>query len=222
MDARDEILVRREMMGTLLARARQSAGLTLETCAHVLEVQPADVEAYEAGEADLTLPQLEILSRMLGVPVTYFWSESASLEAWQSPLPTSALLGIRRRMIGVQIRQARLAAGKSLAQCAERLNTTTDVLAAYEYGRSDIPFRELEILAAFLHVPLSYFADEDLLPNSEKDQQMLDMIAQLPPDVRDFVLKPANTLYVRLAMLLSGMSTETLRQLGEGLLDITL
>ncbi len=48
------------------------------------------------------------------------------------------------------------------------------------------------------------------------------MIDQLPADVREFVLKPANILYVRLAMLLSGLSTDTLRQLGEGFLDITL
>jgi len=222
MEAKDEMLARREMIGTLVAKARQSAGLTTETCAHVLEVEPAQIEAYEAGESDLTLPQLEIFSRMLGVPVTYFWSQNAAASVGQSPIPTSVLLEIRRRMIGVQIRQARLAAGKSLGECAEQIGATTDMLAAYEYGRADIPFRELEVLAAFLHVPLSYFADEDLLPGTEKDQQLLELIDQLPDDVREFVLKPANILYVRLAMLLSGLSTETLRKIGEGLLDITL
>ena len=71
-------------------------------------------------------------------------------------------------------------------------------------------------------MPLSYFVDEDLLSNSEKEQQLLELIDQLPDDVREFVLKPANVLYLRLAMLLSDLSTETLRQLGEGFLDITL
>lgn len=222
MDVKEDVLVRRETMGMLIAKARQSAGLPVETCAQMLEVEPAQLQAYEAGEDDLTLPQLEILSRMLCVPLTYLWSEQSAAEAWQAPLPTSALLEIRRRMIGVQIRQARLAVGKSLGECAQLLDTTTDVFAAYEYGRRDITFRELETLAKWLHVPLSYFADDELLSSAEKDEQLLELLAQLPDDVRDFVLKPANVLYLRLAMLLSGLSTETLRQLGEGFLDITL
>jgi transcriptional regulator with XRE-family HTH domain len=222
MEGKDEMLARREMIGALVTKARQSAGLTLETCAHVLEVEPAQIEAYEAGESDLTLPQLEILSRLLGVPVIYFWSDNAADSIEQSLLSTSVLLEIRRRMIGVQIRQARLASGKSLGECAEQLGATTDDLAAYEYGRADIPFQALEVLAAFLHVPLSFFADEDRLSGTEQDQQLLEMIDQLPDDVRDFVLKPTNILYVRLAMLLSDLSTDTLRQIGEGLLDITL
>lgn len=222
MATTDEMLARRKTVGILLKKARQRAGLDVATCARMLEITPEQVNGLEAGSADFTLPQLEILSRMLGIPVSYFWSEDATPEVWQAPLPTPALLEIRRRMIGVQIRQARLAAGKSLGECAQLLDATTETLLAYEYGKSDIPFHELETLAEFLQVPLSYFVDEDLLSNSEKEQQLLELIDQLPDDVREFVLKPANVLYLRLAMLLSDLSTETLRQLGEGFLDITL
>jgi len=218
----EEMLTRRKTVGILLKKARQVAGLDVATCARRLEITPEQVNGLEAGLADLTLPQLEILSRMLGIPVSYFWSEDATPEAELASLPTPALLEIRRRMIGVQIRQARLAAGKSLSECAQLLDATTETLLAYEYGKSDIPFHELEALAEFLHVPLSYFVDEDLLSNSEKEHQLLELIDQLPDDVREFVLKPANVLYLRLAMLLSDLSTETLRQLGEGFLDITL
>jgi transcriptional regulator with XRE-family HTH domain len=95
-------------------------------------------------------------------------------------------------------------------------------IASYEYGKEDIPFSHLRRLADFLHVPLTYFTDESLLSHSEKERQMLELLEQMPADVREFVLKPANVLYLRLAMLLSELSVDTLRRLGEGLLDITL
>ena len=218
----EEISEQSKTVGILMKKARLNAGLDVETCARTLGIPQEQLEAYEAGRMDPNLPQLEILSRLYGVPITYFWSERVASEGWQAPLPVSTILAVRRRMIGVLLRQARLAAGKSLSECAELLGTTSETMAAYEYGREDIPFRSLTILAEFLHVPLAYFADEALLPNSEKERQALEMLAQLPPEARDFVLKPANVLYVRLAMLLSTLSTDTLRRLGEGLLDITL
>ena len=222
MTTNEERSDRRKMLGVLLKKARQAAGLDAATCARMLEIEPAQMEAYEAGAADITLPQLEILSRVCGAPVTYFWDEHAAPGDWQAPLPTSRFLEVRRRMIGVQIRQARLAAGKSLGECAGHLGLAAETLADIEYGRQDIPVESLEALAQFLHVPLAYFTDEELLSDSEKERQLLNMVEQLPPDVREFVLKPANVLYLRLAMLLSELSTETLRKLGEGLLDITL
>jgi transcriptional regulator with XRE-family HTH domain len=125
-------------------------------------------------------------------------------------------------MIGVLLRQARLAAGKRLSDCARVLDVANETVANYEFGREDVPFTQLEQLAEFLRVPLSYFADEALVSDSDREQRSLEMLKELPEDVRDFVLRPSNVLYLRLAILLSSLSTETLRRLGEGLLDITL
>ena len=46
-------------------------------------------------------------------------------------------------------------------------------------------------------------------------------LEELPPDVRDFALKPTNALYLRIAMQLSAMKADPLRQIAETLLDIT-
>jgi transcriptional regulator with XRE-family HTH domain len=213
---------RRKMMGALLRRARLNAGLDIDACAHAVGAAAEQFHAYETGEADVSLPQLEILSRLFGLPVTYFWNEDIAPVAGDAPLPTEVVLGVRRRMIGVLLRQARLAAGKRLGECADLLGAPSETVAAYEYGRQDIPFASLELLAGFLHVPVTYFADEELVSNSDRELHALELLNQLPPDTREFVLKPANVLYLRLAMLLSSLSTETLRHLGEGLLDITL
>jgi hypothetical protein len=44
---------------------------------------------------------------------------------------------------------------------------------------------------------------------------------ELSPDMRDFILNPTNTLYLRIAMLASALEADQLRLIAETLLDIT-
>jgi hypothetical protein len=44
---------------------------------------------------------------------------------------------------------------------------------------------------------------------------------ELPEDVREFICKPVNLPYLKLAMRLSELSVEKLRAVAEGLLEIT-
>jgi hypothetical protein len=81
----------------------------------------------------------------------------------------------------------------------------------------------LERLANFLEVPLSYFLDQGIEPRGDQVAGVdeLQRLAQLPEDVREFMLEPGNLLYVRVAMQLSTLSAEAMRNIAEGLLDIT-
>jgi len=45
---------------------------------------------------------------------------------------------------------------------------------------------------------------------------------ELPPDLQEFVLKPSNALYLKIAKQLSVLSADTLREVAETILDITL
>jgi len=222
MAINDGIAERGKSRGTLLRKARLNAGLDIDACASAIGVAAEQMAAYEAGQSDPSLPQLEILSGLYGVPVTYFWTESVAAPRPEISLEPVVQLSIRRRMIGVLLRQARLAAGKRLSDCAGVLGVSNETISNYEFGREDIPFSQLERLSDLLRVPLSYFADDALMSDSDKERQDLEMFNQLPQDVREFVLRPSNVLYLRLAILLSSLSTDTLRRLGEGLLDITL
>jgi hypothetical protein len=72
-------------------------------------------------------------------------------------------------------------------------------------------------------VPINYFLDEQTTPPSTETPKRIseETLAELPPDVRDFVSNPINALYVRIAMKLSTLSVGDLRQIAETLLDIT-
>jgi hypothetical protein len=67
------------------------------------------------------------------------------------------------------------------------------------------------------------FMDRETIPlgQGEQLQHIMAQLDALPPDVREFVLNPTNALYLRIAMLLSSMKADHLRQIAETLLDIT-
>lgn len=66
-------------------------------------------------------------------------------------------LSIRAKKLGILIRDARLAAGKTLEACAQSLGVTSAEFEDYEYGLKSPSLPQLEVLAAFLNVPLERF-----------------------------------------------------------------
>jgi transcriptional regulator with XRE-family HTH domain len=163
------------------------------------------------------------MAYFLSLPITYFWDEDAIPEEKEMDRPVDEILTIRRKIIGVLLRQARLDAGKSQKQCAEALSCSAGRISQYERGQRDVPLPELEALADFLEVPIAHFLDEQASPLSREAQKGggVETFAELPPDVRDFVSNPTNVLYLRIAMQLSTLSVDVLRQIAETLLDIT-
>jgi transcriptional regulator with XRE-family HTH domain len=224
MYTREAMAIRSKIIGVLLRNARIKAGKSQRDCAAVLGCSPDMISRFEYGHKDITLPQLEVLAYFLGLPITYFWDKDAIPEEEEMDRPVDEVMTIRRKIIGVLLRQARLDAGKNQKQCAEALSCSADRISRYERGQSDIPLPELEALADFLDVPISHFLDEQTTPLGEEAPEGvrgMETFAELPPDVRDFISNPTNVLYIRIAMKLSTLSVDNLRQIAETLLDIT-
>jgi len=66
-------------------------------------------------------------------------------------------VALRSKKIGVLIRDARLAARKTLPECAQLVGVPSDVLHAWEEGLNAPSLPELELLAYALHRPLDHF-----------------------------------------------------------------
>lgn len=219
----EEATLRRKIIGVLLQHARRRANRTPEEVANVLGVPPERISDFEWGRRDISLVELEILAHLYRVPLAYFWSEEISDEHSDGKLPVAAIMGLRRRIIAVLLQQARIEAGRSREELARLLDCPPTRIAAYESAESDIPLVELEAMAQFLGVPMSYFFDQGIQPSGGQlpDMEELKQLAELPADVRRFVVTPGNILYLRAAMQLSALPASTLRRIGEGLLDIT-
>jgi transcriptional regulator with XRE-family HTH domain len=199
------------------------SGMTIKGAAQSTGFSSNAISDYEYGRRDISLPQLEVLAYTYRVPVTYFWSDEPIPDDEDRDLLVEEAIELRRRIIGVLLRQARMEAGHSQKDLAKLLDCSSGRIANYEFGRTDIPLPELEQLAEYLEVPLSYFLDQGIRPQGDQvaGADELERLAQLPEDVRAFMLQPGNLLYVRVAMQLSTLSAESIRNVAEGLLDIT-
>lgn len=225
MDASQTIAVRNKIIGLLVKRARAEAGKSQKESAEFLGCSPSTFAQYERGRRGLSLPQLEALAYLFEVPPASLWDDDHSLprQAEPEPVPMLQLMQLRRKILAVKFRQCRQAAGLSQREMSAMLGCSAYMVSQFEKGTRDIPLAELEIIADNCGQDLADFLDEDTIPlgQAEQERKTLARLDELPPDVRDFVLNPTNALYLRIALLLSSMKADQLRQIAETLLDIT-
>jgi transcriptional regulator with XRE-family HTH domain len=217
--------IRQKIMGVLLRQARQDAGKTLKECGRVLGVSSGTVSAIEHGRRSISLPELEVLAYYLGVTLDQLLNGGG--EPTRAPLqelPSVELLALRHRIVGALLRQARVDLDLSQAALAKTIGISSRRLSQYELGERPIPLTDLEALAETLEIPLTHFLEEGVGPIGEHQQleRQYQQFVKLPPQLRDFILEPANLSYLKLAMSLSEASADKLRNIAASLLDITM
>jgi transcriptional regulator with XRE-family HTH domain len=226
-DSMQAIAIRNKIIGTLVKRARLKAGKSQRECAELLGCSPFAFSRYEQGRWGLSLSQLETLARPFNVPLANLWDDRSVSPPSGEPVDDAATLRqamlLRRKMLAVQFRQCRRAGGLTQKQMGQLLGRSTGIIGRYERGECDIPLAELEVAAQRCGKTLADFEEQAAAPvRAEVRLASLEPLSELAPDVREFVLKPTNALYLRIAMLLSTMKADSLRQIAETLLDITL
>jgi transcriptional regulator with XRE-family HTH domain len=219
------MIIRAKKLGVLILDAREAAHKSVDECARALGITPEQFTAFELGEASPSLPQLEVLAYYLNIPLDHFWgsktiSEDHSLEMH---LDLEQLIGLRQRMIGALIRQARLQSDLSLEEVAVSVGMSAEELEACEMGEAELPLPKLEGLSALIGQPIEEFMDQHGPVGTWASQQRaVHEFLNLPNELQVFVSKPINRPYLELAQRLSEMSVEKLRSVGEGILEITL
>jgi transcriptional regulator with XRE-family HTH domain len=208
----------------LIRDARLAARRGISECAKAIGVTNGIFRAYEEGRRAPSLPEMEVLAYFLDMPFRRFWSKEAVSDD-MSPtesLNLPVLVGVRQRMIGALLRQARLKASISPKALSEQSGTSTSRIRAYELGERSIPLPELEGLISLLNGQIeSLFDQTGPVGQWLSQQQAIQDFKKLPPELQDFVCKPVNRPYLDLALKLSELSTEKLRSVAENLLDIT-
>lgn len=216
--------LRAKMLGVLIRDARMSASRTEEDCAQMMGVDMQTYLAWEYGDATPSMPQLEILAFYLGVPVSHFWGQNTLQEEYVDRHQTEAeYINLRTRMIALLLRQAREEAGLTVEQLAEEARLPLETVQWYESGETAIPMHELNVLARGVNKTMSYFMETsgaigELLQTREEWKHF----SELPEDVRAFAANPVNIGFIEIAIMLSKMPTDKLRQVGSSIVDITM
>jgi transcriptional regulator with XRE-family HTH domain len=85
---------------------------------------------------------------------------------------------IRTRKLGVLIRDARMAARKTVIEVAKAMGISPALLRSYEEGRRAPSLPELEVLAYYLNLPIQHFWSGDALSNATSRTEPINL-AQL-------------------------------------------
>lgn len=225
MSHQAQIALRTRKLGVLIRDARSAARKTLSECAIAIGITPATLRAYEEGRKSPSLPELEVLAYYLDLPIQHFWSNNAlSDEAPRTePLNLKMLAAIRQRIIGALLSQKRQQFSISLKALSLETGVPVSRLKSYEVGEKPVPLAELEAILSVLGTRIEAFFDQNgPIGQWMNDQKAIQEFLDLPPELRAFVCLPVNRPYLELARNLSSLSTNKLRSVAEGLLDITL
>lgn len=222
-DFAESYRLRAKMIGVLLRDARLNAERTVEDCAQLLRVSPDELVSWELGDAVPSLPQTELLSYYLGVPVSHFWGTDTLESKYGRHFDIqSEYIALRNRMIGALIRQARAEANLSVEEISQSSAISSEQIEQYEMGELPVPMHELSVLSGLLKRNTSYFLETsghigEWLAVREQWKHFL----ELPLEKREFAANPRNIGFIEIAIMLSKMPVDNLRQVGASILDIT-
>ena len=225
MDTSSQIALRTKKLGVLIRDARLVARRSPEECAKAMGVTRGMLRAYEEGRRAPSLSEIETLAYFLHLPMDHFWGKSAvSDEAPQAePRALPQLSQLRQRMIGALLRQERNNSSLSMKILSQETGIPAARIKAYELGERPIPLPELEALVTALSARVEAFFDQSgPIGQWMTEQRSMKQFMDLPDELQAFVSQPVNRPYLELAVKLSSMSSEKLRSVAEGLLDITL
>jgi transcriptional regulator with XRE-family HTH domain len=225
MDYKMAINILSKKMGVLLKTARTQKGESKKACGAVIGTTSRMISKYEAGEKSPSLPELEVLAYYLDVPLERFWEDLAptdqnKMEALKN---LEKLMELRNLKIGASLRKYRQEAKISLKEVSEKIGLTTYRLKSYEKGKFAVPVAELNAILRLYDQELGdLVGDSGQIAEWAHAKRSSAAFIELPEDLQDFVLKPINRPYLEIAQKLSQMSVDKMRDVAEGLLDITL
>lgn len=223
--AQELLVVRKRILGVLLRDARETAGLTAIDAAEVLELAEEEYRRFEKGDHSPTLPQLEVLAYYFNVPIKHFWGSqtiAATRKEREIRERIPEVLMLRQKMIGLRVRQAREQAGLSEAEVAEKSGLSAGQITVVERGMLELPITMLERVVRAVNLSLDDLVEEHgTVGNWLQAQEQFDKFLELPSEVREFIVRPINRSYLELAIRLSDMQVNQLRQIAESILEIT-
>lgn len=225
MDYQLAISILSKKMGVLLKTARTQKGESKKSCGEVIGATSRTISKYEAGEKSPSLPELEVLAFYLDVPLDRFWEDITPIDhdKMEALKNLEQRLELRNLKIGASLRKFRQESKLSMKQVSEKIGLTSYRLKSYEKGKFAVPVAELKALLRLYDRELGELVvSTGPIADWAHEKKAGAAFVELPQDLQDFILKPINRPYLEIARKLSQMSVDRMRDVAEGLLDITL
>lgn len=217
-----KLSLQNRMIAVQLKQARLQNAKSIQDCASILNINESDYENFESGLISPSLPELEVLSFVFDRPIQLFFESDLSSDSGISPEKIKMVVELRTKIIATKMMVLRNEKEMSINDVSSNTGILVSDLQDYETCEKKIPYVEFDALCKLYGLKTLDFVSQDNLIgqiNSEKEE--FNNYLKLPEDLRSFVSKPINQLYLELAKKLSDTDVEKLRSLAENLLEIT-
>jgi transcriptional regulator with XRE-family HTH domain len=192
--------IRNRMLGIQIKKNRFQQNQTIEQLAQRCEIPSSDLEMYESGQTPIPLPIFLNLSEVLHLP----YERLQAVESITS-------VGIEETP-AIQTEEPHAQPEPEPLVVKESDLPDVSITQAVE---NSIPL-EPEVIGVAETIPV---VPEEIKPVT---QFPIKDFPGLSDDLREFITKPVNVPYLELAMKLSRMDANKLRDIAESLLEITL
>src|SRR3989304_4570451 len=82
---------------------------------------------------------------------------------------------LRAKILGVLLRDARSASGKSMKEIGELIGVSSGTISSIERGSNSLSLPELELVAFYLGVPVTHFWSQEVVSQDPHPSQNLDL-----------------------------------------------
>ncbi len=181
-------MLRAKKLGIKLTLARQKMNLSLEDLAQKMGMQPDEINQFEKGITPPSLPQIQVLSSILEMPIDDLVNTQV-LEPIQQEISPDSLpryFEIRNKMLGIQIKKNRFQQNQSLEQLSTLCEISASDLEMYESGVKPIPLPVLQKISEVLQLPYGLQQRVESLPQtpiSEETNLEIPPMGDVPTEV---------------------------------------
>ncbi|MDY6872697.1 MAG: helix-turn-helix transcriptional regulator [Chloroflexota bacterium] len=143
---------------------RKTLQRSVHDCAGILGISEAKYLAFEQGRESLSLPELELLSLYLNIPLQELFESDVHPNSAHHLLQLNIrrqYKRLREKMIQTKLILARESKGIPLPDLSQKTDIPKNTLQAYELGQIPIPLNHLKAICRALDFTVETFFLED-------------------------------------------------------------
>ncbi|HUV16607.1 MAG TPA: helix-turn-helix transcriptional regulator [Pelolinea sp.] len=205
-----------------LIKAREYRRMSLKDAAGLLGLTIGKLRNYEKGKYTPSLPELESLSYIYGLPLKAIFSPEELSNYFQEPDADQLqqLIQIRKNIISTTLQITFDESGFSLKDVAKNTGISTAKIKKYLSG-AEIPLDDLKKLSAVLDFKLQNLMDKDSqIGRWQVSQSGREKYISLPENIRDFLAENENWDFLNLAVKLNSIGISQLQSVSDALLQL--
>jgi len=204
----------------LVEKARQAADKSTRECAEALGISQKRYLQMESGQLIPSLPEVEILAYFFNFPLFELLSEEdhnfppAHVDFGQM----QQLVQLRQRILSATLQLTRSEKKIGLKDLSAQTGIPIAKIKRYELTAQPIPLNDLCAICKSLEISLNDLLDQSSF--AAERQKWLEEITgyeSLPLEIRNFVIDPANQVFINLAKRLKETGIENIESLAVGL-----